>query len=246
VIGGVVPVVNVRGVAPGQMVLDGQTLADIFIGKVSNWSDPAIKKLNPQLALPNQAIVTVHRSDASGTVFIFTNYLTKVSPEWKDRVGNATAVDWPVGIGAKGNEGVAGNVAQTSGAIGFVEYAYAKQNRLAYTKMINRDGKTVSPVAAAFGAAAAGATWDPANGFGTLLTDQAGAETWPIAGATFILVYKQPTDQAATKEALKFFQWAYKAGDQLAADLDFVTFPDAVKQKIQASWNQVQGWSGGS
>ncbi len=246
VIGGVVPVVNVRGVAPGQMVLDGQTLADIFIGKVSNWNDPAIKKLNPQLSLPNQAIVTVHRSDASGTVFIFTNYLTKFSAEWKDRVGNATAVDWPVGIGAKGNEGVAGNVAQASGAIGFVEYAYAKQNRLAYTKMINRDGKTVSPVAASFGASAAGASWDPANGFGTILTDQPGAETWPIAGATFILVYKQPVDQAATKEALKFFQWAYKAGDQMAADLDFVTFPDAVKQRIQASWNQVQGWSSGS
>jgi len=228
------------------MVLDGQTLADIFIGKVSNWNDPAIKKLNPQLSLPNQAIVTVHRSDASGTVFIFTNYLTKVSAEWKDRVGNATAVDWPVGIGAKGNEGVAGNVAQASGAIGFVEYAYAKQNRLAYTKMINRDGKTVSPVAASFGASAAGASWDPANGFGTILTDQPGAETWPIAGATFILVYKQPVDQAATKEALKFFQWAYKAGDQMAADLDFVTFPDAVKQRIQASWNQVQGWSSGS
>ena len=245
VIGGVVPVVNIRGVAPGQLVLDGATLGDIFLGKVSNWSDPAIKKLNPQLTLPNQAIATVHRSDASGTVFIFTNYLSKVSPEWSDRVGSATAVDWPVGIGAKGNEGVAGNVAQTSGAIGFVEYAYAKQNRLGFTKMVNRDGKTVSPVAASFGAAAAGATWDPANGFGTLLTNQTGAETWPIAGATFILVHKQPANPAAAKEALKFFDWAYKNGDQLAAGLDFVTFPEPVKQKITASWDQVQGWNGG-
>src|SRR5215510_1699574 len=245
VIGGVVPVVNVRGIAPGQLVLDGTTLADIFLGKVSNWSDPAIKKLNPQSNLPNQAIVTVHRSDASGTVFIFTNYLSKVSSEWGDRVGSATAVDWPVGIGAKGNEGVAGNVAQTAGAIGFVEYAYAKQNRLAYTKMINRDGTTVSPVAASFGAAAAGATRETANGFGTLLTHQPGADSWPIAGATFILVYKQPADQAATKEALKFFEWAYKNGDQLAAGLDFVPFPEAVKQKIIASWDQVQGWNSG-
>ena len=201
VIGGVVPVVNVRGVAPGAMTLDGATLADIYIGKVSKWNDPAIKKLNPSLTLPDQVITTVHRSDGSGTTFIFTNYLSKVSPEWKSRVAFATAVDWPVGIGAKGNEGVAGNVAQTAGAIGFVEYAYAKQNNLAYTKMANKDGKLVNPVAAAFGAAAAGATWDPANGFGTVLTDQPGADTWPIAGATFVLVYKQPQDQAATRGA---------------------------------------------
>jgi phosphate transport system substrate-binding protein len=245
VIGGVVPVINVRGVAPGQLVLDGAALGDIFLGKISNWNDPAIKKLNPQVNLPNQPIVTVHRSDASGTVFIFTNYLSKVSPEWKDRVGNATAVDWPVGVGAKGNEGVAGNVAQAAGAIGFVEYAYAKQNRLAYTKMVNRDGKTVSPVATSFAAAASGASWEPTNGFGTLLTDQPGADSWPIAGATFILVYKQPADQAATKEALKFFAWAYKNGDQIAAGLDFVPFPDPVKQKIITSWDQVQGWNGG-
>jgi phosphate transport system substrate-binding protein len=244
VIGGVVPVVNVRGVAPGAMTLDGATLADIYIGKISKWNDPTIKKLNPSVNLPDQVITTVHRSDGSGTTFIFTNYLSKVSPEWKSRVAFATAVDWPVGIGAKGNEGVAGNVAQTAGSIGFVEYAYAKQNNLAYTKMANRDGKVVSPVAAAFGAAAAGATWDPANGFGTLLTDQPGADTWPIAGATFVLVYKQPQDQAATREALKFFQWAYRTGDQMAAGLDYVPFPDAVKQRIIGSWTQVQGWNG--
>jgi phosphate transport system substrate-binding protein len=243
VIGGDVPIVNLRGVAPGALVLDGPTLADIFLGKISNWSDPAIKKLNPGLTLPNQAIVTVHRSDGSGTTFIFVNYLSKVSKEWADRVGFATAVDWPHGIGAKGNEGVAGNVAQASGSIGYVEYAYVTQNKLNYVRMVNKDGKTVSPSAAAFGAAAATATWDPANGFGTVLTDQPGASTWPIAGATFILVYKQPPDQAATKEALKFFQWAYKNGDQMAADLDYVPFPDTVKQKIMASWSQIQGWN---
>ncbi len=246
VIGGDVPIVNLRGIVPGALVLDGPTLADIFLGKISNWSDPAIKKLNPTLNLPSQAITTVHRSDGSGTTFIFVSYLSKVSKEWLDRVGVATAVDWPVGIGAKGNEGVAGNVAQTSGAIGYVEYAYVLQNRLAYAKMINREGKTISPSAAAFGAAAAGAAWDPANGFGTVLTNQPGADTWPIAGATFILVYKQPADQAATKEALKFFQWAYKNGDAMAASLDYVPFPEAVKQRVMESWNQVQGWSSGS
>jgi phosphate transport system substrate-binding protein len=246
VIGGVVPVVHVPGVAPGQLVLDGATLANIYLGTISNWNDPAIKKLNPSLNLPNQAIVTVHRSDASGTVYIFTNFLSKVSPEWKQRAGNATAVDWPVGIGAKGSEGVAGNVAQTNGSIGFVEYAYAKQNNLAYTKMLNKDGKVVSPVAAGFGAAAAGAVWDPANGFGTMLTDQPGAETWPIAGATWVLFYKNPPDAQATMEGLKYFQWSFKNGDQMAAGLDYVPFPDAVKQKVVASWSQVQGWNGGS
>ena len=245
VIGGVVPVVNIRGVAPGQMVLDGPALADIYLGKISKWNDPAIKMLNPTLNLPDQVITTVHRSDGSGTTFIFTNYLSKVSPDWKTRVAFATAVDWPVGIGAKGNEGVAGNVAQTSGGIGFVEFAYAKQNNLAYTRMVNRDGKPVTPVASAFGASASSANWDPANGFGTILTDQPGAETWPIAGATFVLVYKQPPNPAATKEALKFFQWAYRNGDQMAAGLDYVPFPDSVTQKIVASWDQVQGWNGG-
>jgi phosphate transport system substrate-binding protein len=245
VIGGDVPIVNLPGVAPGQLVLDGSTLADIFLGKVSNWSDPAIKKLNPGVTLPNQAIVTVHRSDGSGTTFIFVNYLSKVSKEWADRVGFATAVDWPVGIGAKGNEGVAGNVSQSSGAIGYVEYAYVKQNKLNYVRMINRDGKTVNPAAPSFAASAAGATWSPTNGFGTLLTDQPGAETWPISGATFILVYKQPQDAAATKEALKFFQWAYQNGDGMAASLDYVAFPGAVKQTFMTSWNQVQGWNGG-
>jgi phosphate transport system substrate-binding protein len=245
VIGGDVPIVNLRGVAPGQLVLDGPTLANIFLGKITNWNDPAIRKLNPTLNLPNQAIVTVHRSDGSGTTFIFVNYLSKVSKEWADRVGFATAVDWPNGIGAKGNEGVAGNVAQTSGAIGYVEYAYVTQNRLNYARLINKEGKVVSPSAAAFAAAAAGASWDAANGFGTLLTDQPGATSWPIAGATFVLVYKKPRDQAATREALKFFQWAYQNGDSAASSLDYVPFPAEVKQKFVASWSQVQGWNGG-
>jgi phosphate transport system substrate-binding protein len=245
VIGGVVPVINVRGVTPGQLVLDGPTLANIYLGKIAKWNDAAVKKLNPSVNLPDQAITAVYRSDGSGTTFIFTNYLSKVSKEWNDKVKFATAVDWPVGIGAKGNEGVAGNVGQTAGAIGFVEYAYAKQNNLAYVKMINKGGKAVSPVAAAFAASASGAMWDPANGFGTILTDQPGANTWPIAGATFVLVYKQPQDQAATKEALKFFQWAYDKGDATAASLDYVAFPAEVKQKIMGSWNQAQGWNGG-
>jgi phosphate transport system substrate-binding protein len=247
VIGGVVPIVNLKGIAPGAIVLDGPTLADIYLGNISKWNDPAIKKLNAGLNLPDQLITTVHRSDGSGTVFIFTNYLSKVSKEWNARVKFATAVDWPVGIGAKGNEGVAGNVAQTAGAIGFVEYAYAKQNKsLSYTKMMNKDGKTIEPLAAAFGAAAAGASWDPANGFGTLLTDQPGAGAWPISGATFVMVYKKPSDAVATKEALKFFQWAYQNGDGMAASLDYVPFPQDVKQKIMASWAQVQGWTSGS
>jgi len=244
VIGGVVPVVNVRGISAGQLVLDGPTLANIYLGKIAKWNDAAIKKLNPSVNLPDQMITSVHRSDGSGTTFIFTNYLSKVNAEWNDRVHFAPAVDWPVGIGAKGNEGVAGNVAQTAGAIGFVEYAYAKQNNLASTKMVNKDGKAVSPLAANFAASAAGATWDSANGFGTLLTDQPGAASWPISGATFVLVYKKPANPVATKEALKFFQWAYQSGDQMA-ELDYVAFPAEVKQKITASWNQVQGWNGG-
>jgi phosphate transport system substrate-binding protein len=246
VIGGDVPIVNLRGISPGQLVLDGPTLANIFLGTVTKWNDPAIKALNPTLNLPNQAIITVHRSDASGTTFIFANYLSKVSKDWATRVGVATAVDWPSGIGAKGNEGVAGNVGQANGSIGYVEYAYVTQNKLNYVRMINKDGKSVAPSAASFSAAASGATWDPANGFGALLTDQPGADSWPIAGATFILVHKKPANEAATKEALKFFQWAFKNGDAAAASLDYVAFPDTLKQKFMASWQDVQGWNSGS
>ena len=244
VIGGVVPVVNIAGVRPDQLVLDGPTLAAIFMGKISKWNDPAIHRLNPSVNLPNQAIAVVHRSDGSGTTFIFADYLSKVSPEWQSSIGAATAVDWPVGIGAKGNEGVAGNVAQTSGTIGYVEYAYAKQNHLTYTRMINHAGQTVSPTAASFAAAATAANWDANSGFYVILTDQANPAAWPIAGATFILVYKQPGDAAATAEALRFFKWAYANGDAMAASLDYVPLPDAVVAKVEASWNQVQGWQG--
>jgi phosphate transport system substrate-binding protein len=243
VIGGVVPVVNIRGVAPGQLVLDGATLAAIYAGKVARWDDPAIKKLNPGVNLPGQAIAVVHRSDGSGTTFIFTTFLSRVSGDWKSNVGAATSVDWPVGIGAKGNEGVAGNVAQTAGAIGYVEYAYAKQNHLTYAKMINKAGKTVSPTVDAFRAAAAGADWAGAanNGFFIILVDQGGDASWPITATTYILVYKQPSDPAATAEVLKFFKWAYANGQQLALGLDYVPLPDVAVKAIEASWHNIQG-----
>ncbi|MEJ0041564.1 MAG: phosphate ABC transporter substrate-binding protein PstS [Rhizomicrobium sp.] len=243
VIGGVVPVVNLRGVAAGQLVLDGKTLADIYAGKIARWDDAAIKKLNPGVTLPGQAIAVVHRSDGSGTSFIFTTFLSRVSADWKSSVGAATSVDWPVGIGAKGNEGVAGNVAQTSGAIGYVEYAYAKQNHLTYIKMINKAGKTVAPTVEAFRAAAASADWAGAanNGFYIILVDQGGDASWPITATTYILVYKQPSDPAATADTLKFFKWAYEKGDQLALGLDYVPLPEVAVKAIEASWHAVQG-----
>jgi phosphate transport system substrate-binding protein len=244
VIGGVVPVVNLAGIAPGKLVLDGPTLADIFLGKITKWNDPAIARLNPGVALPNQAIAVVHRSDGSGTTFVFTDYLSKVSPGWRAKVGAETAVPWPVGIGAKGNEGVAGIVRRTAGAIGYVEYAYAKQNKLTFTRMINRARKIVIPDDTSFAAAAAGATWDANAGFYAVLTDQAAPQAWPIAGATFILVYRKPTDPAATAQALRFFKWAYANGDQMATALDYVPLPDSVVVKIEASWRQVAGWTG--
>ncbi len=243
VIGGVVPVINVAGVRPGQLVLDGAALADIYQGKVSNWSDPEIKKLNPGVNLPNQAIAVVHRSDGSGTTFIFSTFLSRISNDWKSNVGASTSVDWPVGIGAKGNEGVAGNVAQTGGAIGYVEYAYAKQNHLTYTKMINKAGQTVSPTIDAFKAAAANADWASAakDNFYIILVDQPGAESWPITATTYILIYKNPPDQQAASEALKFFKWAYEKGGSLALGLDYVPLPDVAVQAIEASWKQIQG-----
>jgi phosphate transport system substrate-binding protein len=243
VIGGVVPVINVRGIPAGKLVLDGATLANIYLGKIARWNDPAIKKLNPSLDLPDQAIAVVHRSDGSGTTFIFSTYLSRVSGDWKGNVGAATSVDWPVGIGAKGNEGVAGNVAQTAGAIGYVEYAYAKQNHLTYTNMLNKEGKMVSPTVEAFRAAAASADWNGAanNGFYIILVDQGGAASWPITATTYILVYKQPVEPAATADVLKFFKWSYEKGDQLALGLDYVPLPDNAVKTIEASWHQVQG-----
>ena len=241
VIGAEVIVYNLPGIKSGQMVLDGSTLANIYLGKIAKWNDPAIKALNPGLNLPNQAIAVVHRSDGSGTTFIFANYLSKVSSEWADKVGAATSVDWPVGIGAKGNEGVAGNVAQTAGSIGYVEYAYAMQNNLPYTRMINHDHQTVSASMESFVAAAANADWDHADHFYMILTDQPGAKAWPIENPTFILVPKSPPDAGAATEALKFFKWAYANGDQMAEGLLYIPLPDSVTNKIEASWTQIQG-----
>ena len=236
VMGGIVPVVNLEGVKPGDLVLDGPTLADIFVGKITNWNDEAIKKLNPNVTLPDQAIAVVHRSDGSGTTYNFSYYLADVSPDWKANVGVNTALEWPVGIGAKGNEGVANNVSQTGGAIGYVEYAYAKQNKLTYTDMINKDGKKVEPTAASFSAAAANADWSSQPGYGVILANQAGPETWPMTAATWILLYKQPSDVQATSEALKFFAWAYAKGDNSAAGLDYVPMPDKVVESVEQMW----------
>jgi len=238
VMGGIVPVVNLDGVSPGSLVLDGPTVAKIFLGQVKSWDDAAIKALNPGVTLPRQAIAVVHRADASGTTFNFTDYLNKVSPDWKSKVGSATAVEWPVGIGAKGNEGVSNNVAQTKGAIGYVEYAYAKQNKLTFTKMTNKDGKTVSPLSETFQAAAANADWNSVPGYGVILSDQPGAQSWPMTAATFILIHKQPPQPAAAAEALKFFAWAYAKGGKMAEELDFVPMPASVVTSIEGAWTK--------
>jgi len=238
VMGGVVPVVNLEGIKSSDITLDGPTLGKIFMGEVKTWDDPAIAKLNPKAKLPKQAIAVVHRSDGSGTTFIFTNYLSKVSEDWKSKVGNNTAVEWPVGIGAKGNEGVANNVANTKGSIGYVETAYAKQNNLTTTNLINKGGKTVSPNTESIMSAAAGADWANAPGFYMILTDSAGEKAWPIAGATFILLPKQPKDTAATGEALKFFAWAYKNGSKMAQELDYIPMPESVVAQVEAVWKK--------
>ena len=238
VMGGIVPVINLPGVAPGSITLDGPTLAKIFLGQIKSWDDAAIKALNPNAKLPRQAIVVVHRSDGSGTTFNFTDYLSKVSADWKAKVGSATAVEWPIGLGAKGNEGVANNVAQTRGSIGYVEYAYAKQNKLNFTKMINRDGKPVAPVSESFQAAAANADWHSVPGYGVVLSNQAGAASWPMTAATFILIPKQPKDAATAREALKFFDWAFTNGAKMAEDLDYVPMPAAVVRSIEADWSK--------
>jgi len=236
VMGGIVPVLNVEGVKAGELVLDGPTLAGIFLGTVKNWDDPAIKKLNPGAKLPAQAIAVVHRSDGSGTTFNFTYYLALVSPDWKSQVGSNTSVEWPVGIGAKGNEGVANNVAQTKGSVGYVEYAYALQNKLVFTKMVNKDGKTIAPTSEAFQAAAANADWNSVPGYGVILANQPGAASWPMTAATFILIPKQPPDPVATAEALKFFAWAYANGDKMAEELDYVPMPKKVVAEIEKMW----------
>jgi phosphate transport system substrate-binding protein len=246
IIGGAVPVVNVKGVGPGQMVLDGATIASIYLGEITMWNDAKIKKLNPKLALPATAIAPVYRSDGSGTNFLFTDYLSKSSPKFKDSVGANSSVQWPVGIGAKGNEGIANQTTQTDGAIGYVEYAYAKQNKMAYAQLINKDGKAVSPSADTFQAAAASADWSHADSYYLILTDQSGAKSWPITGASFILVYSEPPDPAATGEALKFFSWAYKNGGPMASELDYVPLPAALVSQVQKTWkSQVKSsWKG--
>ncbi len=236
IIGGVVPVVNIKGIGPGQLQLDGATIAAIYLGDIAKWDDPQIKKLNPKLALPGTAIAPVYRSDGSGTNFLFSDYLSKESAKFKSTIGANSSVQWPTGIGAKGNEGVANMTTQTDGAIGYVEYAYAKQNKMAFTALTNKAGKSVSPSADTFQAAAANADWTHAEGYYLILTDQDGAKSWPITGASFILVYKEPSDAAAVGEALKFFAWAYKDGGAMAAELDYVPLPAPLIAQVKATW----------
>jgi len=242
---GVVPVVNIDGVKPGDLVLDGSTLARIFLGEIKSWNDAAIRKLNPNTKLPSQAIAVVYRSDGSGTTFVFTDYLGKVSPDWRSKVGSTTAVEWPSGTGAKGNEGVAGSVARIKGAIGYVEYAYARHNKLTYVRLMNKGGKAVAPTIESFGAAAANANWEGTPGFGVIITNEPGAASWPIAGATFILIHKQPSDPAAAAAALRFFNWAYTKGGKMAEELDYVPMPGNVVSAVQRLWTaQIKDASG--
>jgi phosphate transport system substrate-binding protein len=242
IIGGVVPVVNIKGVQGGQMVLDGVTVAAIYLGEITKWNDARIRKLNPSLALPATAIAPIYRSDGSGTNFLFSNYLSNSSAKFKETIGASTSVQWPAGIGAKGNEGVANMTTQTDGAIGYVEYAYAKQNKMAYTDLINSAGRKVAPDADTFQAAAASADWAHAPGYHLVLTNQPGEKSWPITGASFILVYSVPPDPAATLAALKFFDWAYKNGGKMAAELDYVPLPESLKTQIRATWKaQIKG-----
>jgi phosphate transport system substrate-binding protein len=238
VMGGVVPVINLDGVAPGQLKLTGPVLADIYLGRIAKWNDPQVAALNPGVKLPNQPITVVHRADGSGTTFIFTNYLSKTSAEWKDKVGSNTSVSWPAptSTGGKGNEGVASFVQRIRGSIGYVEYAYAKQNRMTFAMLKNRDGEFVAPSDKSFQAAAAGADWKNAPGFYEILTDEPGKASWPITGATFILMHRTQADGAKAKEVLRFFDWAYQNGDRMALELDYVPMPDEVVKLIQAAW----------
>ena len=241
VMGGVVPVVNVKGVKPGELKLTGPVLAKIYLGEITKWNAPEIAKLNSGVTLPADDITVVHRSDGSGTTFIYTNYLSKVSPQWKQRVGNDASVAWPVGVGGKGNEGVASYVQRISGSIGYVEYAYALQNHLTYALLQNREGNFAKPEAKNFQAAAAYADWAHAPGFYQILTDQPGKESWPITGATFILMHKLQKNPQTAKEVLAFFKWAYANGDQMAQKLDYIPMPDSVVKLIFQEWKQIQG-----
>lgn len=236
VIGGVVPVVNIQGIKPGQIKLTGQVLGDIYLGKVTKWNDAALTALNPGVPLPDAAISPVRRADGSGTTFLFTNYLSKVNPEWKEKVGEGTAVNWPTGAGGKGNEGVSAFVQRLPNSIGYVEYAYAKQNKMSYVLLKNKDGNFAAPDEDNFKAAAAGAQWD--KSFYQVLTDQPGKDTWPISGATFILMHKLQDKPQNAANALKFFDWAYANGDKMASELDYVPMPDSVKALIRKEWAQ--------
>ncbi len=238
VIGGVVPVVNIKGITPGQLKLNGAVLADIYLGKVTKWNDPAIVALNPGVNLPAVAIAPVRRADGSGTSFLFTHYLSQVSPDWKAKVGEGTAVNWPTGAGGKGNEGVAAFVQRLPNSIGYVEYAYAKQNKMSHVLMLNRDGVYVAPDDATFKAAAANAQW--AKSFNQVLTNQPGKDSWPITGATFILMHAQSSKPTQTAAALKFFDWAFTQGDGMAADLEYVALPDPVKALVRKAWTGIK------
>ena len=244
IMGGVVPVVKVAGVNAGRMKFTGALLADIYLGKVKKWNDPAIAKVNPGLKLPDQEITVVYRSDGSGTTFLWTNYLSKVSADFKSTVGEGTSVKFPAGVGGKGNEGVASYVQKLDGAIGYVEYAYAKQNKLAHGQVQNKSGKFVEPDDENFKAAAANADWKSVPGMGVVLTDQAGDQAWPITGASFILLHAKQEKPEAGREVLKFFDWAYKNGGKMAQDLDYVPMPEPVVKQIEASWNGVKDASG--
>lgn len=243
ILGGVVPIVNIDGFKQAELKLTGPVLGDIFMGTITNWNDPKIAALNPGKTLPNQSITVVHRADGSGTTFIFTDYLNEVSKPWAGKVGKGAAVKWPAGssVGGKGNEGVAANVTRVKGSIGYVEYAYAKKNNITYLQMMNKDGQYVAPNEKSFAAAAAGADWFSVPGMGISLVEQKGAAAWPITGASFVLMYKEPTDKAASKDVIKFFTWAFKDGQQLALDLDYVPLPDGLTKAIASKvWTQIK------
>jgi phosphate transport system substrate-binding protein len=242
VIGGVVPVLNIKGITPGQVKMTGQVLGDIYLGKISKWNDPALTALNPGVPLPDAAIAVVRRADGSGTSFIFTNYLSKVNADWKSKVGEGTAVNWPTGAGGKGNEGVSAFVARLPNSIGYVEYAYAKQNKMSYVLMKNQAGSFVAPDDSAFKAAAAGAEWS--KSFYQILTEQPGKDSWPITGATFILMHKAQDKPAQAAASLKFFDWAFANGDKMAADLDYVPLPDSVKALVRKQWGEIKDGGG--
>ncbi len=243
ILGGVVPIANLDGFKPGELKLTGQALAEIFMGTINKWNDPKIAALNPGKSLPNQSITVVHRADGSGTTFIFTDYLNVVSKEWAGKVGKGAAVKWPASssVGGKGNEGVAANVTRVKGAIGYVEYAYAKKNNIKHLQLMNKDGKYVNPSESTFAAAAAGADWFSVPGMGISLVEQKGANSWPITGASFALMYKEPTNKQASKDVIKFFTWAFKDGQQLALDLDYVPLPDTLTKAIASKvWSQIK------